>query len=333
MNPSSNKANRLLQVEQLLLAHPAGMTASEIAQRLNVNRSTIHRYIPDLPPHVFLDDLDGNRWKIDRQADLVNVRFSLDEALAMHLSTRLLATRMERQNPHAASALRKLGAALERLAPRISAHMQHSADEMDAPTQRQDPNFIHSLEVILQSWALLRKAHVWYRPENGEVKEHDFAPYFIEPYAIGQTIFSIGMCWPQEALRSFKIERIERIELLEAGYEIPADFDPAELLKDAWGIWFTDQEPVEVVLKFSQRVARRVRETRWHRSEQVADLEDGGLLWRGWIAEPQEMMPWIRGWGADVEVLAPPRLREELRAEAARMAEMYKIYKTGLTTE
>ena len=48
----------------------------------------------------------------------MNVCLNLDEAMAVHLATRLLTTRMDRQNPHAAAALRKLGLALEKLAPR-----------------------------------------------------------------------------------------------------------------------------------------------------------------------------------------------------------------------
>ena len=35
------------------------------------------------------------------------------------------------------------------------------------------------------------------------------------------------------------------------------------------------------------------------------------------------MKPWIRGWGADVEVLAPKHLREELSQEARRVARIY----------
>ncbi|MHB8194442.1 MAG: WYL domain-containing protein, partial [Bellilinea sp.] len=92
---------------------------------------------------------------------------------------------------------------------------------------------------------------------------------------------------------------------------------------NAWGIWFTDEKPIEVVLKFGRRVAQRVGETRWHRTEQVTELEDGGLLWRALIAEPQEMMPWIRGWGADVEVLEPEGLREVIKAEVIRLHHVY----------
>ena len=322
-NPSAKKAFRINDIEALLLAHPEGLTPAEIARRMDVNRSTIGRYLPDLPRHIYIDD--NGHWKIDRDCYLVHVRFNLDEALAVHLAARLLATRMERQNPHSAAAVRKLGTSLEILAPRISHHMLQSADCIDDPNQKQDPNFLRSLETLTEAWALQRKVVLWHRDTNGQVNERTFATYFIEPYAVGQSIHVIGWSWPQDEMRTYKIERIERIELLGDPYEIPEDFNPQELLKDAWGIWFTGEPPVEVVLKFGPRVAKRVGETRWHRSEQVTALPDGSLLWRAWIAEPQEMLPWIRGWGADVEVIEPQELRETLMQEVRRMKDMYHV--------
>jgi len=124
-------------------------------------------------------------------------------------------------------------------------------------------------------------------------------------------------------MRTFKIERIERVELLRERYTIPEDFDPRKLLADTWGIWYTNAEPVEVVLRFSPGVARRVRETRWHRSQQIEEGPDVGLIWRAFVAEPQEMLPWIRGWGADVEVLKPKTLRAMLIKEAHRIGKIY----------
>ncbi|MEW5871257.1 MAG: CRISPR-associated helicase Cas3' [Chloroflexota bacterium] len=324
MSRSEVKAGRLLQIEALLLAHPEGMTQAEIARRMGVNRSTIHRDLTDLPRHIYIED-DG-RLRIDREGYLVNVRVSLHEALALHLAARLLATRMDRQNPHAGAALRKLGAALERLAPRVSLHLKQSADVMDDAAQRHDPVYLQALEKLTLAWAEQRKARVWHRHERtGEVHAYTFAPYFIEPYAVGQSTHAIGWREPPGALRTFKVERIERVELLREAYELPADFDPRSLLAEAWGIWYTESEPVEVVLKFQRRVARRVSETRWHRSERIEELEDGSLIWRARVAEPQEMLPWIRGWGADVEVVEPAALREMLRREARHLAELYKI--------
>ncbi len=160
MSRSENKATRLLQLEALLLGHPEGLSQAEIGRRLGVNRSTINRYMPDLPAHVYIDE-DG-RWKIDRSAYLINVRLNLHEALAVHLAARLLAACMDRQNPHAATALRKLGVALEGLAPRVSAHLQQSADVMDDAAQRHDPCYLQVLETLTLGWAELRKVRVWH---------------------------------------------------------------------------------------------------------------------------------------------------------------------------
>lgn len=325
MNPSETKASRLLQLEALLLAHPEGLTQAEIARRLAVNRSMVNRYIPDLPEHIYIDDLDGSKWKIDRAANLINVRFNLHEALAVHLAARLLDTAVDRQNPHAAAALRKLAVALERLAPHISAHMCQSADRIDESSQRQDANYLRSLEVLTTAWAEGRKVQVWHRKDKAEpANQYTFCPYDIEPSAVGRSTYAIGYREPPGALRTFKIERIERVELLNECYQIPPEFEPGRLLADAWGIWYTEAEPVEVILKFSPQVAQRLGETRWHRSEQVTAQKDGSLLWRACVAAPQEMLPWIRGWGADVEVLSPVELREQLAAQANRLAQIYE---------
>ena len=49
MNRAEEKAQRLLQIEKLLWAHPEGLTRAEIARRLGVNRSTITKYLDARP--------------------------------------------------------------------------------------------------------------------------------------------------------------------------------------------------------------------------------------------------------------------------------------------
>ncbi len=51
------------------------------------------------------------------------------------------------------------------------------------------------------------------------------------------------------------------------------------------------------------------------------------------VAEVQEMVPWIRGWGADVEVLVPVELRETLMGETKKMAEQYGWFVSSQPSE
>jgi predicted DNA-binding transcriptional regulator YafY len=105
---ATNKADRLLQIERLLLDHPEGLTQSEIARRVGVHRSTINRYLPDLTRRFPIYETDDGQLILDRDSYLTEVRFTLHEAMAVHLAARLMTKTTDKQNPHAASALSKL---------------------------------------------------------------------------------------------------------------------------------------------------------------------------------------------------------------------------------
>lgn len=323
MNKAETKVQRLLQIEALLLGHPEGLSQAEIARRLDVNRSTVHRYLPDLTRHSPIFEEDG-RLFIDRKSFLINLKLNLFEALSLHLATRLLTNRVERHNPHTAALLRKLSQTIEILSPQISHHLSLSADVADDPSRFQDPHYISVLEILALAWAEGRKVRIWHRhTETNQIYEYQFAVYFIEPYAVGYAVHAIGLREPPKEIRTFNLARIERIELMDEFYEIPSDFDPTNLLKQAWGIWYTDHEPQEIVLRFSSNVADRVKETHWHPSQQTNLEPDGSLIWRANIAEPKEMIPWIRGWGSDCEVISPASVRNKLINEITAMRKNY----------
>ena len=82
-------------------------------------------------------------------------------------------------------------------------------------------------------------------------------------------------------------------------------------------------DEIIVKLKFSAGVARRVKETVWHQSQQIQDLSDGVCILTLKVGSMLEMTPWIRGWGADVEVLEPAELREQFKEWAKELGKMY----------
>jgi len=325
MSRARSKAARLNQIERLLLAHPEGLRKAEIARRCKIHRSTVGRNLTDLGEEgVPLWEDDEGRIGIDREGYLTNIRLNLHECMAVYLAARLLARYSDKPNHHTAEALQKLGLSLEKSAPSIGQHIVQTSEALHTDTRPAQPGYMEVLETLTRSWCLGRKVRLWHQTLHGrKVQEYLFAPYFLEPSAVGYATYAIGHSDPPGALRTFKLERIRRAELTEESYQIPKGFDPAELLKSAWGIWYGEEELTEVRLRFSPRVARRLKESTWHPSEQVEDTEDGGCIWTSYVAEMQEMVPWIRGWGADCEVLAPPELRDMITGEARRLARIY----------
>jgi CRISPR-associated endonuclease/helicase Cas3 len=323
MERASNKAERLLQIEALLLAHRDGLPQSEVARRLGVNRSTIHRYLPDLTTRFAVYLTPDGRLAIDRDTYLAQVRFTLHEAMALHIAARLMAKQTDEQNPHAVAALRKLGIALERLAPAVSDHLKASADDMDAATQRHDPVYLTVFETLTRAWSDQRKVRIRYRSSSSE-NEHDYilSPYLIEPASQGAATHVIGYSSWFNTIRTYKLERILHADLTAERYTIPTDFDRAAVLRTAWGIWF-GEKLVTVRLRFAASAIRRIQETRWHPDEQVELLPDGGCLYTVRVAHPDEMKPWIRSWGPQVTVESPTSLRDALAAEAQQLVKRY----------
>jgi CRISPR-associated endonuclease/helicase Cas3 len=325
---TQGKAARLGQMERFLLASPEGLTQAELARLCGVHRSTIHRSLHDLADQgVPTWEAEDGRIGIDRDAYLTTIRISLDEAMAVFMAARLLARYSDKPNRHTVEALMKLGLSLDRLAPQLAGHILHTSEALRLQLPDQPAEHQVRLETLTRAWSLGRKVQLRYRPlKSRRAFEETFAPYFLEPSAIGYSTYAIGKSDLVGHLRTRKVERIEQVQLTSEPFAVPADFDPVTVLAGAWGVWFdADDAPTRVTLRFSPAVARRVQESRWHPSQRVEAQEDGSLVWHAALDAVEEVVSWVRGWGADCEVLEPSGLREELVDEARRLAQLYGL--------
>ncbi len=178
----------------------------------------------------------------------------------------------------------------------------------------------------MRGYLYRRKLALRYRPLNGRPFETLFSIYLIEPSPVGYATYLIGYSEVSGGLRSYKLERVEEARLTGERYQIPADFKGLETLRSAWSIIYGEQT-LRVELRFSPQVRARVLETTWHPSQRVAEdaQRPGWLCWEAEVADTLDMLPWIRGWGADCEVLAPEGLREGMEQEAKKLARVYGI--------
>jgi len=315
---SLKKAERLSQLTHLLYRHPQGLTTHEMAQLCNVSTRTIQRDLWSLQRTDVPLWQDGSRYGILGGYFLPPLRLQLNEAAALYLAARLLARYSDQNNQHVIAALAKLAGILpEALAAHVQRSVQHLAYK---PI---NPAFDDVFETVVLGWATSRKVRIWHQAAGSRnVHEYWVCPYFVEPSGEGYATYVIGHSSYFDDLHTFKLERIQRAELTEESFEPPGGFDGPALLSTSWGVMF-GHEPVEVRLRFSPRVTRRVKESVWHPTQRIEECENGGCILTVRVSMPMEMKPWIRGWGADCEVICPLDMREELVREAHSLAALY----------
>jgi len=237
--------------------------------------------------------------------------------MAVFLAARLMARYADAHDPDLAAAFQKLG---EALPPVLGRHVQRTLDVMAA--RPLDPVGSRNLRLLTQAWAERRVVELSYDPSTYHPGRPQRAarvrPYLIEPSAETHALYLIGFDETRGGLRTFKLERIRTLAMTPVQFEPPPDGEIEAALDRAWGI-VADQPVVEVVLRFDRSVASRVAETTWHPTQSLTKNADGSLTWRARVSGTLEIRPWILGWGADVEVLAPEALRGEV-AEIVRRA-------------
>ena len=117
-------------------------------------------------------------------------------------------------------------------------------------------------------------------------------------------------------IRTFVPARIQAARLTGRTFVRPQKFSLEKRLRDSFGV-HSGQGEFEVVLRFDELVADYIREKRWHPSQELRELKDGGVELRLKLSSLVEIQRWVLGWGANVCVLQPPELKQSVR-EAAR---------------
>ena len=316
MERLKTRTARLRQLEEILLLKSRGISAADLSRQFQVNRRTIYR---DLD---FLAEQGAPLWQenglfgIDRTRYQTTVRLTYHESVALALAGLLLARTFDERNPHVVAALRRLALTLPEP---LTAQLERAA----LRTQSQKNNDRHTavLEAVAEGWGTGHKVQVVYcSPKGNTLQERVIAPYTLQPTDAG--VYVIGYDEATGEIRTFKLERLQTAKVLSESYTIPSEFDTTTYLQNSWQIMGGDQT-VEVVLRFISDIAPYVRERVWHASQVIESHPDGGLTLKVCIAEPREMLPWIRSWGAQVEVLAPDWLRERVAEDLKKGAELY----------
>lgn len=312
-NGKRDRLARFYRVLSVLRSHgERGVQIDEIARRVGVSRRTAYRDLQALESEIGAAVWnDRGRWGVEGETFLPPLNLTLGEAMAVVLSARLMARYADKYDPELAAAFQKLE---EVLPVPLRDHVERTLTVL--ASRRTDARFNRHVHDLVRAWAERRVVTFRYVPARYEGAEREprearVRPYLLEPSLQTHALYLIGYDEDRRALRTFKVERIEALSVSPETFEPPDAEELERTLLRAWDI-IGDQPEVEVLLRFSPLVAARVQEATWHPTQSVEEGPDGSLLWRARVAGTHEIKLWILGWGADVEVLAPPGLRADV---------------------
>lgn len=310
MDTFDRRIERLDDIERRLTQNPGGLTTGQLARIYGVNASTIYRDFSALEGRGTGLIQNKRRWYLDHRRALYNIKLSPHELVALYIAARLLVRYSDEFNNHVSSLLGKLADTLRARSLLVAEHIAQASALADEKPPR--PDFIATFETIGRAWLESRKVRFRYESySKGEQTERTFCPYFIEPSGAAFSLYVFGLDELRGAIRTFKLDRIHDAQLLDDRFTRPPAAELRDQLTSAWGIW-GDDGGTTVVLRFAPRVARRIHESYWHSSQRLEDLPDGSCVFTAHIGSLTEFTPWVRQWGADVEVIEPPQLRSAI---------------------
>lgn len=164
-----------------------------------------------------------------------------------------------------------------------------------------------------------RTIRIRYASSKGEVMDRRVDPYHI--WFMGGTIYVVAFCHERGQVRLFVLDRIERAEVTEDGFDIPHDFSMDDFTKGRFRVM--DGEPVKVKIRFAKNLAQYVKERVWHASQSIAEGADGSVTLAMTVEGEAEVKNWALSFGANAEVLAPESLRASIAQELEKAAAIY----------
>jgi predicted DNA-binding transcriptional regulator YafY len=308
---------RVLAVLSLLQAH-GRMSGSELAGRLEVNIRTLRRYIimlQDLGIPIEAERGRNGAYILSPGFKLPPMMFTNEEALALTVGL-ISARRLNLADTD--RAIESAFAKLERVMPVDLKSRVRALTEtitLDASPASSTPPSETVLSTMSSAAQLQRRVHIRYHPNQGEETERDFDPYGLTYYL--HKWYVVGYCHLRQDLRSFRLDRITQIRLINVNFERPNQFDPLAYIMQAIAT-LPRKFAFELLLKTDIDTAQK------EVFDVLGILEAApeGVIMRGSVEDLDWLARQISIFSFDFIVREPAELRTELKKHSVKLADL-----------
>lgn len=307
---------RLLTALDLLQSRP-GVTAAQLAERLEVEARSVRRYITMLQDMGIPVEAERGRYggyKLRPGFKLPPLMWTEDEALAITLGLQAIQRLGLAQSiPTIESALAKV----ERVLPQSLRERIQAVQEtvtLDFGTRARTDL---SAYVLTLSTAAYREQQVWlrYQARENESSERNFDCYGLLYH--DARWYAIGYCHLRQDTRIFRLDRVLALEARQEHFIRPANFDSLAYALQSFAA-IPSRWLVEVLLQTD------LEQVRQHVPATFATLAETptGILLRAYDDDLAHTARFLVNLDCPFHVLQPPELLEALRALAEHIYSM-----------
>jgi len=317
------RISRILRLISLLRSRRY-YTADEIAERLEVSKRTVYRDLNVLEqagiPYYY--DADTGGYHILDSFFLPPVSFSFEEALAL-----ILLSDFENAKLPVIECTKAIEKIESLLPNELRKHITSAEKRIyikqlpvtDPDTYREDC-YLKIHKAMEKRRAI--KCRYYSRLDKACI-ETEFEPYNI--FFAKRAWYVAGKFYGNntEDIRILKLNRFETVELTDRTYVIPEDYGITKLLGNAWNIIKGDTT-YQIKIYFDPQVIENVMDTKWHPTQKIRKLRDGGIEFSVTVDGLDEIVWWILGYGYFAKVIEPPELKELIRDIIERTQKLYE---------
>lgn len=215
------------------------------------------------------------------------------------------------------SAFRKMSAGLP---DTVSLNMADWEQTISFRTRAEPLLNLEIFDALAKAVAGRKQLKLTYRkPGQRETELRIVDPYHLAN--INGEWFLFAWCHLRKDIRTFAPARVKHLDETGKTFVRPQRFSLDKRLRDSFGVR-SGNEQFDVVIRFNEIVADYIREKRWHDSQQLKELPNGGVELRLKLSSLVEVERWVLGWAGNAKIIQPPELAKAVKAAAQRILDV-----------
>lgn len=136
-------------------------------------------------------------------------------------------------------------------------------------------------------------------------------PYFVKQYKNRWYLY--GVAKEDKKLKLYALDRVISLSVTEDKFDLPKDFYPLDILHTAFGVTLYDNiPPTTITLRAYHDKYKYIDTLPLHHSQRKVDICKEYTTYELYIAPTPEFFNEILSQGADLEVISPTKVREDL---------------------